>query len=168
MGGLYNFPIVVLIFCSFNFTHGQLKIKRASISSSGNYTHNIQTNGFKVQQSIGHTGISGSFKNLGYVILNGFLIPQKTSSAETIVLEVYPNPFIDHINISIPTAVSGDMVVQLYDITGQLVKESLSKAKKEQRIELSYLEQAQYLLSVEVMGKTFSYKLINYKTPAGN
>ena len=35
MGGLYNFPIVVLIFCSFNFTHGQLKIKRASVS----YTH---------------------------------------------------------------------------------------------------------------------------------
>jgi hypothetical protein len=57
------------------------------------------------------------------------------------------------------------MVVRLYDITGQLVREHLSKAKKEQSIELSQLPQAQYLLSVKVMGKTFSYKLLNYKTP---
>ena len=80
-------------------------------------------------------------------------------------LEIYPNPFIDHINISIQTAVSGEMIVRLYDITGQLVTERLSIAKKEQRIELSQLPQAQYLLSVEVMGKTFSYKLLNYRTP---
>jgi hypothetical protein len=169
MKNTYNFLIVALIFCVFSVANAQLKVKRASLSSSVNNAHKIQTNGYKVQQSIGHMGITGSFKYLGHDVLNGFLIPQNTISAETIVpdfdLEIYPNPFIDHINISIQTAVSGEMVVRLYDITGQLVREHLSKAKKEQSIELSQLPQAQYLLSVKVMGKTFSYKLLNYKTP---
>jgi hypothetical protein len=167
MKNTYNFLIVALIFCVFSVANAQLKVKRASLSSS--VSNNTQTNGYKVQQSIGHMGITGSFKYLGHAVLNGFLIPQNTISAETIVpdfdLEIYPNPFIDHINISIQTAVSGEMVVRLYDITGQLVREHLSKAKKEQSIELSQLPQAQYLLSVKVMGKTFSYKLLNYKTP---
>ena len=163
----YSVLIVVLIFCAFSVANAQLKVKRASLSSSVN--NNTQTNGYKVQQSIGHMGITGSLKYLGHAVLNGFLIPQNTTSAEIIMpdfnLEIYPNPFIDHINISIQTAVSGEMIVRLYDITGQLVTERLSIAKKEQRIELSQLPQAQYLLSVEVMGKTFSYKLLNYKTP---
>ena len=166
----YNVLIVVLIFCAFSVANAQLKVKRASLSSSVN--NNTQTNGYKVQQSIGHMGIMGSFKYIGHAVLNGFLIPQNTTSAEIIMpdfnLEIYPNPFIDHINISIQTAVSGEMVVRLYDISGRLVTEHLSRAKKEQRIELSHLLQAQYLLSVEVMGKTFSYKLLNYKTPTSD
>lgn len=169
MKNTYNVLIVALVLCAFNDAHTQLKVKRASISSSVNNVHNTQTNGYKVQQSIGHMGIMGSFKRIGRTVLNGFLIPQNSSTTETIVpdfdLDVHPNPFIDHINISIRTAVSGDMVVRLYDILGQLVRERLSEAKKEQRIELGHLAQAQYLLSVEVMGQTFSYKLLNYKTP---
>jgi hypothetical protein len=167
MKNIYGVLIVTLIFSAFSVANAQLKVKRASLSSSVN--NNTQTNGYKVQQSIGHMGITGSFKSIGHAVLNGFLIPQNTTSTETIVpdfnLEIYPNPFIDHINISIQTAVSGEMMVRLYDITGQLVTERLSIAKKVQRIELSQLPQAQYILSVEVMGKTFSYKLLNYKTP---
>lgn len=173
MKNIYNVLIVALIFCASNATHAQSKIKRASISSSVNNAHNTQTNGYKLQQSIGHMGITGSFKNLGYAVLRGFLIPQNILSTEIVMsstetrlpdfdMDVYPNPFIDHINISISIAVSGDTAVRLYDITGQLIMEILSRAKKEQRIELSHLSQAQYLLSIEVMGKIYYYKLLNF------
>ena len=60
------------------------------------------------------------------------------------------------------------MAVRLYDITGQLIMEILSRAKKEQRIELSHLAKSQYLLSIEAMGKIYSYKLLNFKTPAND
>ena len=43
-----------------------------------------------------------------------------------------------------------------------------SRAKKEQRIELSHLAKSQYLLSIEAMGKIYSYKLLNFKTPAND
>lgn len=179
MKNIYNVLIVALIFCAFNVTHAQSKIKRASISSSVNNANNTQNNGYKLQHSIGHMGIMGPFKNLGYDTLRGFLFPQYNLSTEIVMsstetrlpdfdMDVYPNPFIDHINISISIAVSGDMAVRLYDITGQLIMEILSRAKKEQRIELSHLARSQYLLSIEAMGKIYSYKLLNFKTPAND
>lgn len=62
-------------------------------------------------------------------------------------LQVYPNPFVDHLNLAFNTSVTGDVVVHLHDVTGQLIDTKVSKAKQEQRIDLGHLAKAQYLLT---------------------
>lgn len=60
-------------------------------------------------------------------------------------LQVYPNPFVDHLNLAFNTSVTGDVVVHLHDVTGQLIDTKVSKAKQEQRIDLGHLAKAHVL-----------------------
>jgi hypothetical protein len=77
---------------------------------------------------------------------------------------VYPNPFRTYINIDFSVPVSGDLVMRLHDVTGQLIMEKSLPAKQQQRIDLGHLAQAEYLLTAEIMGKIFSQTLLNYKS----
>ena len=151
--------VIFLLFTSFSFA--QTKILRASLSTA---PQTARVGDFTVQQSIGHMGIIGTVNHQQHTILTGFLLPQSAATSAVqnidIDLQVYPNPFVDHLNLSFNTSVTGDVVVHLHDVTGQLIDTKVSKAKQEQRIDLGHLAKAQYLLTVEVMGKHFTYKLI--------
>lgn len=147
-------------------------IKRASLSASVVGAHVIQKGKYKVQQSIAHMGIMGSVTHDTHTTTRGFLVPQMGSSSEKPLPDfnwgVYPNPFITHINIDFDAPVSGNMAIRVHDVTGQIVFEKAVSAKQQQRIHLGNLARAEYLLNVEVMGKTFSQILLNYERPNGN
>lgn len=162
------YPLIVLVLLLLaDVAFGQTMIKRASLSTSVAGAHNIQFGNYKVQQSIGHMGITGSIKNQNRTVIRGFLLPQSTATTSTPTptldfnLSVYPNPFVDYVEFSFDTPVTGDMAVRLHDVTGQLIYDNIIEAKQEQRIQLSHLAQAEYILSVEVMGKFFSFALVN-------
>lgn len=146
----------------------QLKTLRASLSSSVSDAHVIQVGNFKVQQSIGQTGITGAVNHRASTVIRGFLLPQNIFTSKPNVpdfdLLVYPNPFVDYIDLSFSKTVSGNMLFRLHDVTGRLIFEQTSLVKQNQRIELGFLAQAEYILSVEVMGKRFSQNLLNYNT----
>jgi hypothetical protein len=163
---LYFLFIGILLPSAFNAAHAQ-KILRASLSTSAKDAHNIHIGSYKVQQSIGHMGIIGSVRHGQYTVLREFLLPQHAASdpiTPDLDIQVYPNPFVDHIDIAFDTPVSGDLVVMLHDMTGQLVASQIAPAKKRQRIALANLAQAHYILTVDVMGKQFSYNLLNKRT----
>lgn len=158
--------ILFLLFTTFSFA--QLKVKRASLSTSVKNAQDIQVGNYNVQQSIGHMGVMGTVNHSENTVLRGFLLPHDAVS--TVVpsadfdLMVYPNPFVDYLEVSFDKAVSGYMTFRLHDVTGRLIFENTSKVKQKQRVELGFLAQAEYILSVEVMGKRFSQNLLNYNT----
>lgn len=143
-------------------------IKRASLSTA---PVTSSSNGYTVQQSIGHMGVMGTTTHDNHTVLRGFLLPQAVVAQQAVAPQaaavewtVYPNPFITHINIEFSAAVSGDMYVTLFDVAGQLVFEKTLTAKQKQRIPTGQLAQGEYILYVTVMDQTFSSQLLNYST----
>lgn len=157
---------ILSLFAGQIFAQGTA-IKRASLSTSVANAHSIQNGQYKVQQSIAHMGIMGSITHDSHTMTRGFLLPQMGAPAEKPIADfnwaVYPNPFATYINIDFDAPVSGDMVVRIHDVTGQLIMEKEVVAKEQQRIHLGHLAQAEYVLTAELMGKTFSQVLLNYK-----
>lgn len=124
MKNFYTLIVLVLLLIK-DVAFGQTMIKRASLSTSVAVAHNIQFVNYKVQQSIGHMGITGSIKNQNRTVLRGFLLPQSAATTSTPTLDFnlsfYPNPFVDYVELSFDTPVTGDMAARLHDVTGQLI-----------------------------------------------
>lgn len=163
---------IIAVFASQIFAQSTA-IKRASLSASVADAHSIQKGQFKVQYSVGHMGIMTLAHHGKHTATRGFLLPQGAASSEETISDfdwtVYPNPFESYVNIDFDAPVSGDMVVRLHNILGQLILEKEFTAKQQQRVFLGHLAQAEYLLSVELMGKTFSLPLLNHnKTTQDN
>ena len=169
MKNIYSILAVIVLLSLPDGAFAQLKIKRASLSTSVKNAPDIQIGNYNVQQSIGHMGVMGTVNHSENAVLRGFLLPHDAVS--TVVppadfdLYVYPNPFVDYVDLSFSKTVSGNMLLRLHDVTGRLVFEQTSQVKQKQRIDLGFLAQAEYILSVEVMGELFSQNLLNYKTP---
>lgn len=160
----------VISFHTAAFAQG--KIKRASLSGSFSDPQITHKGGHSVQHSIAHMGILTTLSHDNKTVTRGFLLPQSGVSREESAVDfgwvVYPNPFQTYINIDFNAAVSGEMVIRIHDVLGQLVTEKSVTAKKHQRLNLSHLSQAEYFLSVEVMGKTFNQTLLNNKLSSRN
>lgn len=162
---LYIANIVILFLTFGSFVHAQTSVKRASLSTAPVST---QKGTFLVQQSVGHMGIMTLANHGSHSVSRGFLLPQLGASSNQPIPDfdwtVYPNPFRTYINIDFSVPVSGDLVMRLHDVTGQLIMEKSLPAKQQQRIDLGHLAQAEYLLTAEIMGKIFSQTLLNYKS----
>lgn len=172
MNHVYVICIGILLLSTSHFLFGQKRVKRASLSTSVVNAHNIKRGSYKVQQSVGHMGVIGTVQQEHTTVLRGFLLPQSGAYAQTpasnIGISIYPVPFDRYIHIDFDTPVSGDMVVTLHDLVGQLIVELKQTAKQQQRIQLDRLAQAEYVISVQVMGKTFSQPILNYHRVKSN
>ena len=117
MKNIYSILTVIVLLSLPDGAFAQLKIKRASLSTSVKNAQDIQIGNYKVQQSIGHIGMMGTVIHNENDVLRGFLLPHDAVS--TVVppadfdMYVYPNPFVDYIDLSFSKAVTGDMNVQL-------------------------------------------------------
>lgn len=167
MRHVYTKVFVIFFLSSATVLFAQGKILRSSLSTSVAGAHDIQMGQYKVQQSVAHMGVIGSVKRDNHIISQGFLLPQEGVSTEKPVLDfdwmVYPNPFDTYVNIDFDAPVTGDMVIRLHDVSGQLIIETEQAAKQQQRLHLGNLSQGEYIISAEVMGRTFSRVLLNYK-----
>ena len=129
--------------CMNMFTNGQKKEMR-SLFASGN-VRNSFLNSAACDSSLAHGGP----------------LPADTSNHETITLSVYPNPFVNAVNIvgSSLNEVNGKTVT-LYDITGKLfISQKISSQKTS--LNVSKLPSGMYLLKID--GGTDSprlYKLV--------
>ncbi|MDG1929839.1 MAG: T9SS type A sorting domain-containing protein [Flavobacteriaceae bacterium] len=159
--------LLFMVFSCSSLLAQQSAIKRASL------THGSQTseNGkFMVQQSVGFLGAMQTQNLENHNVTRGFLLPQATAVEPTLPTTpkmewaLYPNPFSTHINIEFSQAVSGDMHITLFDVTGQLVYNKTHTAKQQQKIPFDALAQGEYLIQVRLMNHQFSAQLINYST----
>lgn len=77
-------------------------------------------------------------------------------------IQIYPNPATDFVNIIISEPYSGDIKIEIYDITGKIVYESVMEAKSKNSIEqinISEFNPGVYLLRLSDKGNTVIRKI---------
>lgn len=160
----YIYLVFTLFFCTTLLAQQSVAIKRASLSTA---PQTIQNGVITVQQSVGFMGLMHTSQQNNNTTISGFLLPSVRNSLldpeTSIQWLLYPNPFSTHINIDFSAPVSGAMKLLLFDVTGQLIVEKTLEAKQQQRIPMEHLAQGEYIIQINVMGKSFSAQLLNYK-----
>ena len=86
------------------------------------------------------------------------------ASAEEFVAEkrniaVYPNPFVNEINISAP-ALQGDVTVNLFDVSGKLIKQYRTAQEYVYKLNTADIQSGMYILEIANSGKTTRQKVL--------
>lgn len=154
--------LLIILFLGTTVIAQESAIKRASLSTAPSTS---QKDGFMIQHSVGFMGVMSSVEHKNHSVTRGFLLPQGVAldySDEDMEWILYPVPFSTHLNIDFSTAVSGDMEVVLFDVTGQLVFKETYTAQQKQEIYIGNLAQGEYLIQVTLMGRSFNAQILNY------
>jgi len=79
-------------------------------------------------------------------------------------LDVYPNPVYDELEIKIPSDITGEGVIELYDINGQLaLSQIIAKGQSQSTLNLSQSESGTYMLKISGSESIYSQKIILMK-----
>ncbi|KQB41913.1 hypothetical protein RCH33_1250 [Flavobacterium daejeonense] len=139
------------------FLHHQM------LSSQGKTTE--IANKVIVSQTIGQQSIVGNSTN-GVVVMQGFqqslwnsYIAQNDKT--TITAQTYPNPFSDIVNFQFSEALSGELLIYVFDVSGRLVfKNSQNIEASVFSIDLSKLTRSEYLVQLKNKRITYYTKII--------
>ena len=146
-----NFQNTPIIFNSFDGNATTFYVRLKSDLAVGDYNN---------EQIV----ISGSGAAEIVVTCNGFVDPfvglcQDFTNDD---IQIYPNPATDFINIGISKPFSGNIKIEIYDITGKIVYESAMEAKSEnsfKQINISEFNPGVYLLRLSDKNKTVIRKI---------
>jgi len=158
---LYLIPVLLLALLFAVQTIAQESaLQRKSLNSCGSQ---ITGNSIAAQQTIGQVSALGTHKTNQQTVRQGFLQPlislSDSENAVEINVEVYPNPFSTEFSLELDSALEGLILIQLFDLTGRLVKETSESAAGNMRLNCSNLETGIYLLYVRHGENTFSTKI---------
>lgn len=141
-------------------------MKKETLSSQGSSQFIFtQDKSYFIQESIGQQSVIHTFSATNYQLRQGFLKPISASvlvNAEESSIDavVFPNPFVDAINIYFNEAVVGPLNVKLFDLLGRQVFNQTYAPAQNLLVEISQLAQGQYFLTVEMRTKSLTAKLI--------
>lgn len=96
--------------------------------------------------------------------INDYIIvsPRVTGIDDEVVadLSVYPNPFVDYVNILFDR--SGNYLISVYDVNGQLVTDRVCTAEDHEAVALSFdAPEGMYLVKIALGGKTVKTFKVN-------
>lgn len=146
-----------------NYKTNAQSIARQVMSSQG--ATKILETGQVISQTIGQTGMIGSF-NTGYGI-QGFqqplyskfsVLPSELNSK----LVVYPNPFVDVVNINVPDVSNQtQFLLQIFDATGRLIlSQNQFLFNSTLSISLGNLPSGTYILTASSVSIKFSSAIL--------
>lgn len=128
------------------------KISRQNINSGG--STEVKKGQFAITQSVGQPNYIGSTSvGKNKIIAQGFQQAQwgilLKSSTKNLEFTVKPNPFVDHIYMSVKGNLSADLNCQLFDVLGRLIKSfNIPKNQIHLPIPLEGLEVGNYLFRI--------------------
>jgi|SRR5690348_514580 hypothetical protein len=148
-----------VILCIATTGYGQVQAPYVVNSAGSNYS----SNGYNVEWSIGElslvTGMATADSST--IVTNGFLqpYPVKASLAGNVlvppsVISVFPNPTSDFITLNFQQAPAGQVGVQLYSETGQMVYQKIIVSKGfafSETINMKKLRNGLYILKVSIL-----------------
>ena len=126
----------------------------------------VQNKTYIIQQSIGQASSIGTHESDDHIIHQGFIQPEIWSAIIdenmplNLVVTLYPNPFVNTISLAFNEKISGDVTVDLFDLTGKKIFTKSLSANQELQIEANHLPAASYILRVEANHKQFAHHII--------
>jgi len=135
---------------------------RSTVGMGGSSQTIITEKGtYIVSQSIGQASVIGTFKNNGYTSRQGFqqpfLIAGYGLPVDTNTLEgkLFPNPFMESLNITFDIPIEDELYVYIYDISGNIVYSNINSATQLLSLKLNYLSRGRYIIKVITNKKQF-------------
>ena len=125
--------LFIYLFLSHFFCFSQQKpsVIRSTITSVGSATVYTTNDKYRIQQSVGQSGIIGTKKLSNSSVQQGILYntlniniknSNKTIIKETLEFVISPNPFIDYIKIDFDKKTTSDVYIRIFDINGKVFK----------------------------------------------
>lgn len=133
------------------------------ISSSGGEG---QSQGTQISWTIGESVVetkgSGPILSQGFHQPNYQLLNLTELASEALTLEVFPNPFQNHINLNLSSSQAYSIEVLVYDVKGNVVisKSILSGKNTPIQMDLSQLSESTYFLVINGNNKTLGIQQI--------
>jgi|AntAceMinimDraft_11_1070367.scaffolds.fasta_scaffold02536_3 hypothetical protein len=124
-------------------------------------------NGYHVSQTIGQQSSIGNGDNQKFSIIQGFqqskwatLITNNPVS-ELQSITVFPNPFLETVNFEWSAAIQGEVTIQLYNVSGQLVlTRKVIPSNNRIQLQLALLSRGVYLVQIRSKRGAYYTKII--------
>ena len=141
-----------------------VKLRSSNSLNASSKSLTLKNNSYRIIQSIGQSGITGTLKNSNSTIIQGFIQPKIIRSQNlpknelNVLIEAIP--FSDSYKIIFTDNVSTNYNVDIYNIMGQKVYTKKYESGEEIEINLESHAIGCYILSIQSNQQQFSTKLI--------
>ena len=131
--------------------------KRQTLAAAGNSQLVQQPTGsYFIYQSIGQTGVIGTFGENQTQLRQGYIqpLPAIVLGGDPNALEVvvFPNPFVEGVQVTLENGLGDAVEIQLFDASGRLILQDTYEPTNQLRISLPQLSQGNYFLKL-VLGR---------------
>jgi len=139
-------------------------ILRSTLSISAPHTN--EGNNYILQQSVGQSSVIGDYESGGYLLSQGFVqadVWAKIVHSDDVLdlkAEVFPNPFVDQVNVSFLEPVNEPVHVFVFDDLGRQVEFVTYEETQQLNVPLGYLPPGKYYIKVATDHKQFVTHLI--------
>ena len=127
--------------------------KRQTLAAAGNSQLVQQPTGsYFIYQSIGQTGVIGTFGENQTQLRQGYIqpLPAIVLGGDPNALEVvvFPNPFVEGVQVTLENGLGDAVEIQLFDASGRLILQDTYEPTNQLRISLPQLSQGNYFLKL--------------------
>jgi|688.fasta_scaffold513395_2 hypothetical protein len=152
--------LFTLVFSIPELVLAQLQINESIVSASGSSSGTI----FQTSWSIGEI-FTDSFSNNNIKVNHGL----NESGAVYIITgineiekgyQLYPNPFKSNLILEIPNEISGELSIEIFDLTGKNIPLEITKQQNQMIVSPGGITAGVYLFTVKDRNKTQSFKII--------
>ncbi len=156
--------ILILLLLPSQTIAQQLQVLRSANGIAGSSEKvSISNKIFLARQSIGQQTVSKVSVANNVQLRQGYLQPLVSQSNSKTIEEnfavIYPNPFSDKLNISLPV-ITNKVSVEIYHISGSLKYKKLIDKAQNIDISTESLQSGAYLLKINTKEETFTHRIL--------
>jgi len=157
---------IIACFLLFSMNSFSQFIKKETLSSNGS-SHFVYANNksYFIQQSIGQASVTFTYSAGNYDLRQGFLQPVSPSAlygdaTDPLKAVIFPNPFVDEINIRFGQEIYSQITITIYDVWGRLLFEQIYPPNHAIVVRVSHFSNGAYLMRVQVKEQALIAKLV--------
>jgi len=140
---------------------------RSTLSIGSSNTISSKENKYHIEQSIGQTSVTGAYKSVNYILLQGFIQPslvlytsKENRSNTKLEASLYPSSFSDNVTVSFSDKISSSLLVDIDDLLGRIVFSKKYSASQDLNLDLGFLPSGLYIIRINADEKYFISKLV--------
>ena len=152
MRNIFLLTFITLSLAGYCQQKSSLLLRSTTSMAGASSTVSLNGSNYLMQQTVGQSSPAGTVFDANFVARQGFLHPfvlaRLAKQIDPFGLNVYPNPIVDNINISIAEPYTGKMYLNIFDYRGRLVAKETYQNQQEVVFNARYFAKGTYFLRV--------------------
>ncbi|MFI1743780.1 T9SS type A sorting domain-containing protein [Thalassobellus sediminis] len=150
---------------SFIVSNSQSLVKQTLAIQGDSHAVYFNNKSFYLIESIGQTSVINTFNANSHIVRQGFLQPVSASvffsdSKASLKATVFPNPFLNQVQIKFKEPIIDVLNLALYDVIGRVVIRQEYNPIQSIPLDLTNLSNGSYFLKIKMRSKVLSAKII--------